>query len=249
MNFIGSILSRLKKRLPSWATWLSAIAGLLLLPAASRAQTPLSNLVFTVGTTIQGGSTNWSYLLIGSEEPALLAGKRFDIFGKPGTATNAGTYTLRSTLVEHTDATTINTLLSQSLVLRENLTTLSNALNVVLHSYYGATNFTLAQKIGTAFQIAAVDPNMLETISLLSHNHPGLSLCAGLAFAEPITSVTTYEVREVNPADGSAGEVIGRITVYPGNPVVLPAPGFPYQISTNLPVDNLRIRLRWGTPP
>lgn len=249
MNLICHILSRLKSRHLSLTGWLLLLAGSLILPVTSRAQTPLSNLVFTVGTTIQGSGTNWSYLLIGSEQPALLAGKRFDIFGKTGTATNAGPYTLRSTLVEHTDAATINTLLTQSLVLRENLTTLSNALNVVLHTYYGATNFSLPQKIATAFQMAAVDPDMLETLSLLSHNHPGLSLCAGLAFSEPINSVTTYEVREVNPADGSAGEVIGRITINPGNPIVLPAPGFPWQITTNLPADNLRIRLRWGTPP
>jgi len=246
MNFLFSNRSRKRSQ------WLLAVMMLgvaLTAPNVGRAQTPLSNLVFTVGTTIQNGGTNWSYLLIGSEQPALLAGKRFAVFSKPGAPSSGSPYTLRSTLFQHNDASSINALLSQSLVLREDLNSLSNALNVVLHNFSGASAFLLPQKITTAFQMAVSDPDMLQTLSLLSHNHPGLTLCAGQAFSEPINTVTTYEIREVSPADGSAGEVIGRITITPGNPVILPAPGFPWQITTNQPADNLRIRLRWGTPP
>ena len=78
--------------------------------------------------------------------------------------------------------------------------------------------------------------------------HPGLKLCAGQAFAEQITTNTTYEVRDVSLATGVAGDVLGRVTITPGAPVVLPAPGFPFQVVTNDPSDHLRIRLRWGTP-
>src|ERR1017187_5325983 len=105
--------------------WRLIPALLLLAVLPMRAQTPLSNLVFTVGTTIQSGPQNWSYLLIGSEEPALLAGKRFAIYSKPGYTTNAGTFTLRGTIFQQSDTTTINSLLNQSLVLRQDLTSLS----------------------------------------------------------------------------------------------------------------------------
>ena len=191
--------------------------------------------------------------------PALLAGKRFAIYSKPGYATNAGTLTLRGTIFQQTDAGAINSLLNQSVVLRQDLTSLSNAFNIVLHKIPGATNLPLAQKITTAFQIANGDQSMLETLSLLSRNNPGLRLCLGQAFSEIIGGVTTYEIREINPATGAAGDVIGRITVTPGSPVVLPAPGFPFQIASNAPVAiqifsnqpaiQPRIRLRWGTPP
>jgi hypothetical protein len=52
----------------------------------------------------------------------------------------------------------------------------------------------------------------------------------------------------VNPGTGAAGDVLGRVTVTPDAPVVLPAPGYPFQVTTNAPSDHLRIRLRWGTP-
>src|ERR1039458_2571883 len=137
------------KKMYQARSWL--LAGLLFVVLSARAQTPLSNLVFTVGTTIQSGPQNWSYLLIGAEEPALLAGKRFAIYSKPGYATNAGTITLRGTIFQQTDTATITSLLNQSVVLRQDLTSLSNAFNIVLHKIPGATNLPLAQKITTGF--------------------------------------------------------------------------------------------------
>jgi hypothetical protein len=225
------------------------VALLLLGSAGVRAQTPLSNLVFTVGTTIHSGAQDWSFLLIGSENPSLLAGKRFAIYAKSGTPNNAGTYSLRATITQQTDAGAITSLLNQSVVLGENLTSLSNALNVALHNVAGATNLPLAQQTLTALNLANADYSMLQTVSLLSHNNPGLSLCLGQAFSEVISGVTTYEVREVSAASGVAGDVLGRVTITPGSPVILPAPGFPFQVSSSTALDDLRIRLRWGTPP
>src|SRR6185503_1416701 len=55
------------------------------------AQTRLSNLVFTVATTTRdAASRDWSYVLLNSPEPRLLAGKRFVIYSKSGYPTNAG---------------------------------------------------------------------------------------------------------------------------------------------------------------
>ena len=228
--------------------WMLALSLLTALPAA--AQTPLSNLVFTVGTTIQdGGGHNWSYVLIGAPQPLLLAGKRFAIFGKPGFPTNAGSFTLRGTIFQQSDPNAINTLLTQSLALGENLTSLSNALNTLLHKVPGITNLALPQKILAGFQAAQSNANTAQFLGLLAHVNPGLTMCAGQAFAEQITGVTTYEVREVNLATGAAGDALGRITITPGAPTVLPAPGYPFQVVTNDPSDHLRIRLRWGTPP
>src|ERR1035438_5053879 len=80
-----------------------AFLGCLLGPwwfATAIAQ-PISNLVFTVGTTIQDPSLqNWSYVLLGSTQPQLLAGKRFAIYGKTGFPTNGGPFTLRATVLD-----------------------------------------------------------------------------------------------------------------------------------------------------
>jgi len=224
-----------------------------------RAQTPLSNLVVTVGTTTRdGASHDWSYVLIGAPDAQVLAGKRFAVYGKAGYPTNAGTFTLRGTLSPQTDTAAINTLLNNSVSLGQNLTTLDHALayavrsNLVvglLHAVPGITNQSLPQKVATAVTRAATDASLAEALDLMGHGNPGLALCLGHALAEQITTTTTYEVREANPGTGVAGDVVGRVTLVPGAPVVLPAPGPPFQLKTNAPSDHLRIRLRWGAPP
>ena len=238
-----------KSALLSWRLCgLVFICGLLL-PSTSVSQTPLNDLVFTVGTTIQDNSANnWSYVLLGSPDPSLLSGKKFAVYGKDGFQTNSGTFTLRGSIFQQSDATAINNLLNQSLALGEELTSLSNSLNVLFHKVPGFTNLTLAQAVAEGLQIAQVDPATAKALMLVGRTHPGLTLCAGQAFAEQIATPTTYELREVNPGTGAAANVVGRVTVVPGAPVILPAPGAPYQVVTNAPIDNLRIRLRWGTP-
>jgi hypothetical protein len=234
-------------------------AAWLAVGAAAFAQTPLSNLVFAVGTTIQNTNTqNLSYLVISSGDGSLLAGKQFAVYGKNGYATNAGAFTQRGKMFLQTSPAAISTLLNQSVALRDDLTSLSNALNVVLRKIPGADSQTLAQKMSTALQLANTDPEMRGTLDFLGRNHPGVLLCNGQAFSEAIGTVTTYEIREINPANGNAGDVIGRATVVPGSPVVLPAPGFPFQLpaagmsfrdGTNNPAERIKIYLRWGTPP
>ena len=209
----------------------------------------LSNLVFTVGTTIRdAGGNNWSYVLIGSAEPGVVRGKKFAIYGKPGFPTNTAAFTLRGTIAQQSDLNAINNLLAESTSFNEDLVGLGDTLDVLLHFVPGITSQSLPQKVATAFQVGAGDPATAGTVWLLSQVHPGLKLCSGLSFAEKITATTTYEIREVSTATGAAGDVLGRVTVTPGAPIILPAPGYPFQVTTNDPSDHLRIRLRWGTP-
>jgi hypothetical protein len=81
----------------------------LAVSSAAFGQTPLSNLVFTVATTIQNsGAQNLSYLVIGSEATSLLAGKQFAIYGKNDYATNAGAFTLRGKMFLQTSPAAIS---------------------------------------------------------------------------------------------------------------------------------------------
>ena len=221
-----------------------------MLAATTFAQTPLSNLVFAVGTTWRDNANNqWSYVLLDSSDGLVLAGRRFAVFGKTGTASSANPFTQRGTMFRQTDVTAINALLNQSVALGDDLSSLSDALNLMFHDVPSITNHTLAQKVLSAFQVATTSPESDQLLSLMGKGHPGLNRCLGLAFAEPVNSVTTYEVRELDPSTGTPGDVVGRVTVVPGTPVVLPAPGRPFQVVTNDPSDHLRVRLRWGSPP
>src|SRR5258707_9106610 len=58
-----------------------------LLITAGHAQSPLSNLVFAVGTTWRdNASQDWSYVLLDNPDDRVLAGRRLAVFGKPGHA-------------------------------------------------------------------------------------------------------------------------------------------------------------------
>jgi hypothetical protein len=233
----------------------------LLIPLLSTslvAQTPLSNLVYTVGTTIRDNSNqDWSYVLLDTPDPQIIAGKRFAVYGKAGYPTNGGIFTLRGNLVQQTDIATINTKLNQSVVLGQNLVSLNDALatavgtNVVglLRSVPGITNQTLPQKVLTAFQMATTDVSIAQMLALLEQGNPGLTICAGHAFSEAVGTVTTYEVRELDLVTSVAGNVVGRVTLVPNAAVILPAPGKPFQVASNQISEHLQIRLRWGTPP
>ena len=58
-------------------------------------------------------------MMIGTQDPTLLAGRRFAIYGKNGYPTNAGSYSLRATIFKQSDVNAINALLNQSVVLQE----------------------------------------------------------------------------------------------------------------------------------
>lgn len=232
--------------------------GLILAAPLARAQTPLSNLVFTVGTTTRDpANQQWSYLSLGSPDASVLAGRSFAVFGKSGPADSPEPFTRRGTMARPTDAAAIETLLTQSVALGEDLSALNDAFakaygtNLVgfLSHVPGIASQTLPQRVLTGLQLAPFDPDLAESLALLGNSHPGLNRCLGRAFAEQINSVVTYELRELDPVSGTPGDVVGRVTVTPGAPVLLPAPGRPFQVVTNDPSDHLRIRLRWGSPP
>jgi len=236
------------QRLPELLRLASAL-GLAGALAAARADTPLNDLIFTVGTTIaDAGGQNYAYVLLGAQTPQLLAGKRFAISSKPGRIANAGSFTYRDTILQQTDPVAIGATLARSIVLNEDTVSLGGALDGMASLIPGITSLPLPQKLAAVLALAPANPGVALKLSLLARVHPALSLCGGQAYLEPINEPTTYEVREVNPATGLAGDVLGRVTVTPGAPVILPAPGAPFQVTTNAPSDHLRIRLRWGTP-
>jgi hypothetical protein len=219
---------------------IAALISLLLPALAAFGQAPLSDLIFTVGTTFRAANAqDTSYVLLGAADPALLRGKRFAVFGKAGDAASGATFTRRGDAFQQTDRNAINTLLNQSVALGQNLPGLAQTLDGVLRHSPGITNQSLPEKVLTLFQAAATNQPTDSILRLLTLNHPGLKLALGQAFSEPITGITTYEVRELSPVTGAVGDVVGRVTIAAGAPVILPAPGQPFQLVTNHPSDHL----------
>jgi len=222
-----------------------ALLGVGMMGAVAQ---PISNLVVTVGTSyMDANNNNWSYVLVGSQDYKLLAGKQFAVFAKPGTPSASGTYSQHGTMFQQTSAAAINSQLTISEALGENVAVLTNALSTLLHNPAQTGPVTAGTIVLEAFQAALGNPDTAQIMSLLARQHPGLLLCLGQGFAEEISTTTTYEIREINPATGQPAEVVGQVTIVPGSPTILAAPGAPFQVMTNDPSDNLRIRLRWGT--
>jgi len=246
--------SRRTTKLALGITVLLTTCTLAWMPPALAQLYPPNDLVFTVATTTtnrDGNGRYWSYVLIGAQQSQMLAGKHFMLFAKAGQPADPGPFTLRGLLFQRENPTDIDGLLAQSVALGENLDRLTSALNQLTNQVPGIASLpTLGTKVASAFQAARLNPRTAQTLEFLGRLHPGLNLCAGVAFAEPLTNpITTYEVREVDLATGQPGGVLGRVSLAAGVPTLLPPPGPPFQVTTNDLSDHLRIRLRWGTPP
>ena len=199
MNFSATRLTERQAMLGKVEMLTVAFAFLVtsFLAPTARSQAPLGDLVFSVGTTIRNAaSQDWSFVLVGAVEPALLNGKRFAVYGKLGDVSSAASYTQRGTIFRQTDAGSISTLLDQSVSLGQNLSTLADALNTFLRRVPGITNQPLAQKVLTLFQHAETNASTSAVLALLTVSNPGLRLCYGQGFAEPMAFLTTYEVRD-----------------------------------------------------
>lgn len=249
MQLFGLIRTRIAAERSFAGISLVLAALIIWSESRARAQAPLSNLLYAASTTTTNSvGTSLSYILVGSGSSTVLAGRSFQVFGKNGYPTNAGVFTLRGTMGPSSDPNTVSGLLQQSLVLGEDLNELNNALNLLFGSVGAFTNLTLSQEVGFAVQSAQTNPEVFQSLQLVARTHPGLALCLGAAFSETLTATTTYEIRE-STAAGGAMDVVGRLTLTPGLPVQLPAPGAPFQPLRDDPKDHLIIRLRWSTSP
>ena len=140
---------------------------------------PLSDLIFTVGTTTRSGGNDYSYLLLGTPSPELLAGKRFAVYGKPGTPANAVPFTARGSMFQRSNPAEIDALLAQSVPLGQDLGSLADSLNMLLRREAGISSQPLAQKILTGFRVAGTNLQTATFLRLLARSNPGLSLTSG----------------------------------------------------------------------
>lgn len=214
------------------------------------AQDNVGPLVYTVGTTWHEMPANrdWAYLLWLGSDPALVGGKTYAIYGKPGDASSASPYQRRAITATQTDTHVIEPLLQRAASIGENLVSLEVDIDALFGKFIPA-GLTRAGKISAVLRGAVGDPAHYGKVMLLARTHPSVAMSLGVAIAEPIgAGLTTFEIREFNPATQQDIAVIGRVTVQAGAPTVLPAPGMPVQVPKAAARGDLNVGLRWGTP-
>jgi hypothetical protein len=224
-----------------------ALAGGLAL-AAARGQNVLEVGMFTVGTsTTNSSSQPWAYLIWQGTTPEVLSGRTFAVYAKPGSAASTQPYQRKAIVSLTADPTLISSLLACASNLGEDPVKLEQDVTGLFGSLLSG-GLSLPQKLSAVIQGATTDTSNYQNLMVLSRLHPGVSLCLGTAYAEPLTnSPTTYELRGFDLTRNQDLVVLGRVTVE-AQRLVLPAPGVPVEVPDLSPKGHLNVKMRWATP-
>lgn len=223
---------------------------LIFLAAATgaAAQSPLEKAVVCAGVTRTVSSVPYAWIALQPTDLALTKDRSYAIYRKTGVATSGNSYSRLTVLAPVTDPLLAAAILPQAVVMGENLATLDEVLTDLLGNPSGTP--TTAQKLASYIASALRDPARSQEVLMLARTHPGIAMAAGLGFPDrmPASSAHTWEIRDFNAATGNDNAVIGRVTLNPASPVVLPAPGAPVEVPDPTAKAHLNIALRWATP-
>ncbi|MDZ8119014.1 hypothetical protein [Pontiella agarivorans] len=230
------------------AAVLSVALAVNLLPRSSDAQNNqgLGDMIFTAGTvTTDENGRDWAYLSWMATDLSMLLGVQYDIYAKSGDFDDAVPYQFKGTAQLHTDPQSITVLSGQAVNLGQDLNQLEDVIDQLFAEAVPAGNLTLGEKVAAVIDGSVEDTLMFQNIVFMSQAHPALTLALGRGFACRLDTagITSFEIRDHN-----TDEVIGRISVEAGNPLVLPAPGAMTQVYDTSPKGHLNIRLRWQVP-
>ncbi|MBN2784389.1 MAG: hypothetical protein JXR25_06145, partial [Pontiellaceae bacterium] len=235
---------KMKTRMNRWAVWGILLA--LAIPAGRAQDQGIGDMMFTAGTVLTADDgQEWAWLQWMATDNSLLKDVPMDVYWKAGDTTSTDPLLLKGTAMQTTDPLTIGLLLKRGEILGENLTRLEAAVNSLYADAHPAGDLSLSEKIAALIAGSQDDPDLYENLIFMARAHPSIAMAIGQGYAcrIPASGFSTFEVR-----DHRTGEIIGRITLEAGNPVVLPAPGPLARVPETSPMGNLNIRLRWDIP-
>jgi len=209
----------------------------------------VGDMMFTAGTVASipnGASTQeWAWVQWMATDSELLQDRAMDVYLKEGDALSTNLFSLKGVVRQVTDPRSIALFLKRGEALGENLANLEMAIDSLYSGAEPAASLTLAEKLSAVISGSQDDPELYLNLVFVGRPHPAVAMSIGHSFSCKIPSIgySTFEVR-----DHSTSEVIGRVTLEAGVPVVLPAPGPIVRVPEYSPMGNLNIRLRWEIP-
>lgn len=236
-------------------TALARIAGLVLLVAASaglRAQPQIiEDTVFTLGTVTRDAmNRNWAYIVLQPTEPSLLAQRKLAVYVKAGEAGSVTPYERQAILTLQTDPAAIAALLKRASNLGDDLGQLGGRIENLFAALVPTGTPTLHERLSIVIRGSLEKPQYYQKLVHLSRMHPSVAMCLGFAHAEQVgAGKYTFEVRDFDLGANADRGVLGRITVESGNPVILPAPGLPFEVKDTSGKGHMNVKLRWPTSP
>jgi len=240
----------------AWALCLLLLALWLAPILPSSAQPVIDTMIFTAGTTVKDAVNppqQWAYLLWQARLPELLTGRAYAIYQKPGGADSPSLYQRKSVVTMQSDPTLIKMLLERAVSVGDDTNKLAEAIQAMFQSLM-PPSAKLEDRIAIVLQGSKNNADYLRNLVLLARTHPAMSLCLGFAHAQPLPGPGqyTFEVRLFDPARDQDLGVTGRVTVQPGNPVILPPPGRPFKLpdlAGHEVQGHLNAKLRWAVAP
>ncbi len=226
------------------------VAATLLTSQHIAAQAGLAKSLTVAGVTTTAGSDTYAWIALQPTDPALIAGKQIAVYRKPGNAAAANPYERVAVIQAEGDIRTIGSLIARAGSLGENLVELRSVLAELLQDAAPAASITTAEMMSTLICSAVGHDDKMKRLMLLARQRPAVALCAGFAHAEKLTGVgpLTYELRDFDSVRLTDLGVLGRLTLDPSAPLVLPAPGAPVELPDTSAKGNLNATLRWATP-
>ncbi len=231
----------------------AVLAAAIVTNIRMHAAAPIPDLVHTAGTTTRDAQArDWAYVIWSSDDPTLLAGQAHAIYAKAGDANSNAPYQRRSIARWQSDPAAIAVLIQRAVNLGEDLPTLEQRTTEILSRIQPPPNTSLADRLSLLIRSAQSRPAELTKLLFMARLHPAVALCLGIAYAEPMTGVVTYEIRRMDTAKDQELGVIGRVTLIAGSPLILPAPGpavlvpeYPRPASSK---GHLNAKFRWVVP-
>jgi hypothetical protein len=243
------------------------ITALLLgLSASLSAQ----DLLTTIGTTVTVAGQPQAYLIWQPQSTTATLVRRIGIYSKPGAADSNGVFVREGIQTLQSSPRTIRAMLELGSKLDRDPRGAATRIDgmyrdITLRQGQAPANpadpnFDAAEKLAFIIQSAArapTDPKLLARLFFLGRAHAGVMLALGHAFTKPLIGLRTYEVRELDDADADL-RVLGRVTLDPAAPLVLPPPDPPVAVPNPVKagsqfrvssMDHLNVRLRWSMPP
>ncbi len=228
---------------------LLAVAFLAAVPhAAGQDEDESGRLVFSSGLVTESQGEDWAFVSWRATETDLLLRRPVAIYAKPGFPDEPGTYERISVADVQMEPQTLSAIMGRAERLGESREELESRIDEVFHELVPDEDMTLGEKLSAVIQGAIAEPDLQENLVWLARNSPGLAMAMGQGYAGAVDGVTTFELRELDGPDGDIVRVFGRTTVDPANPVVLPAPGRPRDVTVEDPRGHLNVRLLWAYP-
>lgn len=235
----------------SLAAVLLAVAWVALVDA--RGASGFEQAVFTVGAVRHDSSGKaWAYVTWhgGDDLPPSGPGARvgaYAVYSKSGDPTVAEDFKLLGLARRQADLLALNLLLSRAAQLGDDPVQIAQTLAAFFPG--AATAVSPAEKLASVVASANADPEQNEHLLLLARRFPSVAMAAGMGWATPLETLSTIEIRAYDMAAKADLAVVGRVTLDPAHPPVLPPPAPPVVVGDSSAGGHLNVRLRWGLPP